>query len=221
MTARLTLAAVAAATLALAGCSSGEDWPTTAGAASSAPTTTAAAPTTDTPASNTAAGDSSGGGAEGSGSGASGGGAAGGGNSARCTTAELTGSLGPADGAAGSVNQTLILTNSGSRTCYLRGFPGVSYVGGDNGAQVGPSAVMDGPRGGDLRLGPGGSVGAAMKLANVANFDTASCRPVPVRGLRIYPPGDTASLFVPREGTGCSGTPSSGNQLAVRSLEAR
>jgi L-glyceraldehyde 3-phosphate reductase len=29
----------------------------------------------------------------------------------------------------------------------------------------------------------------------------------PVRGLRVYPPGDTAALFVPVEGTGCAGTP--------------
>ncbi|MBW0103851.1 DUF4232 domain-containing protein, partial [Pseudonocardia sp. KRD291] len=112
-------------------------------------------------------------------------------------------------------------TNVGSRTCSLRGFPGVSYVGGDGGAQVGPSAVMSGPRGGDIRLGVGGSAGAPMKLANVVNFDPGECRPVPVRGLRVYPPGDTASLFVPREGRGCSATPSGGDQLSGRTLAAR
>jgi hypothetical protein len=44
--------------------------------------------------------------------------------------------------------------------------------------------------------------------------------PTPVRGLRIYPPGDTASLFVPMDGTGCTATPP-GAQLSVRTVTAR
>ena len=48
-----------------------------------------------------------------------------------------------------------MLTNTGRRTCELRGFPGVSYVAGDDGHQVGPAAAMDGPRGGEVRLAPG------------------------------------------------------------------
>lgn len=229
---RLTMGAVAAAALALAGCSSGGDWPT-GGAVSASPTTEAPAPTTEAPASNAASGSddgatgSSGGGAPGrstvgGGNGDTGGGNGDpGGNPARCTTAELKGTLGPGEGAAGSVMQTLILTNVGSRTCSLRGFPGVSYVGGDGGTQVGPSAAMSGPRGADVRLGVGGSAGAPMKLVNVGNYDPEECKPVPVRGLRVYPPGDTASLFVAREGTGCSATPSGGDQLSVQTLAAR
>jgi hypothetical protein len=57
-------------------------------------------------------------------------------------------------------------------------------------------------------------------LVNVANYDAAVCRPTPVRGLRVYPPGDTAALFVPAEGTGCAGTPP-GDQLSVQTLTAR
>ena len=75
---------------------------------------------------------------------------------ANCATSELKGSLGPAEGAAGSVVQTLLLTNTGTRTCELRGFPGVSYVAGDDGHQVGPAAAMDDARGGEVRLAPGG-----------------------------------------------------------------
>jgi hypothetical protein len=139
---------------------------------------------------------------------------------ANCAASELRGSLGPAEGAAGSVIQTLVLTNTGSRTCELRGFPGVSYVAGDDGHQVGPAAAMDGARGGEVRLAPGKSAGASLKLANVANFDAAVCRPTAVRGLRVYPPGDTGALFVPREGTGCAGTPP-GEQLSVQTLTAQ
>jgi hypothetical protein len=142
------------------------------------------------------------------------------GNPERCTTAELTGSLGPGEGAAGSVYRTLLLTNTGGRACELTGFPGVSYVTGDGGQQVGPAAAMSGERGGPVRLAAGAAAGAELKLVNVANYDAAVCRPTPVRGLRVYPPGDTAALFVPAEGTGCAGTPP-GDQLSVQTLTAR
>ena len=111
---------------------------------------------------------------------------------ANCGTAELRGSLGPAEGAAGSVIAPLVLTNVGTRTCELRGFPGVSYVAGDDGHQVGPAAAMSGQRGGEVVLKPGAAAAAQLQMVNVANFDAAVCKPTPVRGLRVYPPGDTA-----------------------------
>jgi hypothetical protein len=138
----------------------------------------------------------------------------------RCTTGELAASLGEADAGAGSVFRTLVFTNTGSRTCELGGFPGVSYVAGEDGHQVGPAAEMSGERGGDVRMGVGGTAGAQLRLVNVGNYDAAVCMPTPVRGLRIYPPGDTAALFVPMEGTGCAGTPP-GAQLSVQTVTAR
>ena len=137
---------------------------------------------------------------------------------ANCGTAELRGSLGPAEGAAGSVIAPLVLTNVGTRTCELRGFPGVSYVAGDDGHQVGPAAAMSGQRGGEVVLKPGAAAAAQLQMANVANFDAAVCNPTAVRGLRVYPPGDTASLYVEQAGTGCAGTPP-GNQLSVQTLQ--
>ena len=138
---------------------------------------------------------------------------------ANCGTAELRGSLGAAEGAAGSVIAPLVLTNVGTRTCELRGFPGVSYVAGDDGHQVGPAAAMSGQRGGEVVLKPGAAAAAQLQMVNVANFDAAVCNPTPVRGLRVYPPGDTTSLYVERAGTGCAGTPP-GNQLSVQTLQA-
>jgi hypothetical protein len=135
----------------------------------------------------------------------------------RCTTGELSASLGEGDAAAGSVYRPLIFTNTGSHTCELRGFPGVSYVAGDDGHQVGPAAAMSGERGGQVPIPPGGTARAQLQLVNVQNYDAAACHPVPVRGLRVYPPGDTAALFVPVEGTGCDTTPP-GNQLSVQTI---
>jgi Protein of unknown function (DUF4232) len=141
------------------------------------------------------------------------------GGTPRCTTGELRGTLGAGDGAAGSVYRPLLFTNTGSRTCALRGFPGVSYVGGDDGHQIGPAAAEVGDRGGAVTLEPGGQAAATVQFVQVANFDAAVCRPTPVRGLRVYPPGDTASLFVAADGTGCAGTPP-GPQLTVRTVTA-
>ncbi|MBW0117632.1 DUF4232 domain-containing protein [Pseudonocardia abyssalis] len=199
---RSLLTVVAAAAL-LAGCSGPQattpDGPvigtSAAPTSTAAPATTATAPVADT-------------------------GGGGGGDPERCTTGELTGSLADGDAAAGSRFVTLVLTNTGTRTCELTGFPGVSYVAGDDGHQVGPAAAMDGPRGGEVRLAVGAAAGAQVRMVNVANYDAAACSPTPVRGLRVYPPGDTASLFVPMDGTGCAGTPP-GEQLTVQTLAAR
>lgn len=135
----------------------------------------------------------------------------------RCRSAQLTPSLGPPEGAAGSVYRVLIFTNTGSQACAMQGFPGVSYVAGDVGQQVGPAAARVGDAGGSVRIAPGATASAQLQLVNVANYDTAVCRPTPVRGLRIYPPGETAALFVPIEATGCAGTPP-GSQLTVGTI---
>jgi Domain of unknown function (DUF4232) len=137
-----------------------------------------------------------------------------------CSTAELSASLGTAQGAAGSVIVPLVLTNKGGRSCTLRGFPGVSYVAGTDGHQVGPAAAKDGPLGAAVTLAPGHAATSQVRLVNVANFDAATCKPTPVLGLRVYPPDNTAALYVQRAGTGCAGTPP-GDQIQVQTVTAR
>ncbi|MFR9806934.1 DUF4232 domain-containing protein [Pseudonocardia sp. RS010] len=142
-------------------------------------------------------------------------------NPPNCPTSALRITLGEADAGAGSVYRPLIFTNAGGTTCQLRGFPGVSYVAGDDGHQVGPAAAMSGERGGEVRLGPGMSAAAPLQLVNVQNFDAAVCRPTPVRGLRVYPPGNTEAAFVPFGTTGCAGEQLPGDQLSVRTMTSR
>jgi hypothetical protein len=137
----------------------------------------------------------------------------------RCTSGGLSLALGTGDAGAGSVYRPLVFTNTGSATCELRGFPGVSYVAGDDGHQVGPAAAMSGDRGDQVNIAPGKTAVAQLQLVNVQNFDAAACSPTPVRGLRVYPPGDTASLFVAMDGTGCAGTPPD-PQLSVQTVKA-
>ena len=193
-----------------------------AGACSSAPAATPVPPTSSTatattaPAAPTTAPPAASSGSPSPAPATSAGGSAPGGPG-RCTSAQLSVAAGAASGAAGSATRSLVFTNTGRAPCELRGFPGVSYVTGDSGQQVGPAAAMSGDRGPQVVLAPGGRAAAELQLIQVRNFDEAVCRPTAVRGLRVYPPGDTASLFVPLEGTGCAGTPP-GPQLQVRTI---
>jgi len=137
-----------------------------------------------------------------------------------CNTGTLTIALGPGDAAAGTVYAPLQFTNKGSRPCVIQGFPGVSYVTGDNGTQVGATAQREGARPGPVTIPPGGVASATLAMVQVLNFDQAVCRPTPVRGLRVYPPAERASLFVPTpQGTGCAGNPPS-PQLRVTAIKA-
>jgi len=131
----------------------------------------------------------------------------------------LTVSLGSGDAAAGTSYVQLLFTNKGNRPCVIQGFPGVSYVTGDNGTQVGAPAERDGTKAGSVTLAAGAVASATLARVQVLNYDESVCRPTPVRGLRVYPPGDTVSLFVPTNGTGCAGSPP-GPQLRISTVKA-
>ena len=132
-----------------------------------------------------------------------------------CLVSDLRLELGQGDGAAGTVYRPLRFVNVGGRTCFTHGFPGVSYVAGDDGHQVGPAAVRDGEKGDPVSLSPGQVGFATVGFVNVRNYDEAVCQPTLVRGLRVYPPQETNSVFVPMDGAeGCAANPP-GQQLTV------
>lgn len=124
---------------------------------------------------------------------------------AQCATSQLDASLGNGDGAAGSTYYQLVLTNTGDQPCTTGGFGGVSYVGGGDGSQIGAAAVREQKdRARTIVLQPGGKATATLQEAEAGNYDKATCRPAPADGLRIYPPNNTASLFVKQHGAvGC------------------
>jgi hypothetical protein len=134
-----------------------------------------------------------------------------------CSVGDLDVSLGATEGAAGTVYRALVFTNTGGRTCTIQGFPGVSYVAGDDGHQVGAAATRVGDKGPAMTLRPGVTAAAPVGFVNVGNFDPETCLPTVVRGLRVYPPHDTKSEFVPFETTGCAGD-LVGSQLTVRTV---
>ncbi len=135
-----------------------------------------------------------------------------------CKSGDVKLSLGQGDSGAGSTYRPLLITNASSEPCTIQGFPGVSYVAGADGHQVGKDAFREGTKGNAVKLNPGQTAAADIQFVNVRNFDPATCQPTPVKGLRIYLPQETASNFVPSDGTGCAGTKIPGNQLAVKTV---
>ncbi|MET8993575.1 DUF4232 domain-containing protein [Amycolatopsis sp. Hca4] len=135
-----------------------------------------------------------------------------------CKAGDVKLSLGQGDAGAGSTYRPLLIKNASAKPCTIQGFPGVSYVAGSDGHQVGKDAFREGTKGNAVKLNPGQTAAADIQFVNVQNFDPGTCQPTPVKGLRIYLPQETASNFVPSEGTGCASTKIPGNQLAVKTV---
>ncbi|HMI09407.1 MAG TPA: DUF4232 domain-containing protein [Candidatus Saccharimonadales bacterium] len=113
-----------------------------------------------------------------------------------CNADELTLSLTNGDGGgAGTLNQVLVLTNSGKRTCTLVGFPGVSLVN-DNGNQIGsPADRSKNYTEKTLTLKPAETAKATVVYSEQGNFEPGTCKTGATK-LRVYPPNDTGYLSI-------------------------
>ncbi len=124
---------------------------------------------------------------------------------ARCRTSGLVLWLDSRGGAAaGSVYYSLKLTNQSGHACSLEGYPGVSAVS-LSGRQLGSAAARDrtvAPR--VVTLKNGATATAPVQITQALNFPRANCRPAAAAGLRVYPPGETASKVVPFPFQACS-----------------
>ncbi len=139
-----------------------------------------------------------------------------------CLTSQLSATLGAGAGAgAGHQFPFLVLTNNGATACTVTGYPGVSFVGSGNGTQIGAPADRDaaGIPLAAITLAPGASAHSQLSIATAGNYDAASCQPMPIDGIRVYPPNQTAALFVATTAyTGCANA--SVKLLQVRPLQA-
>jgi Protein of unknown function (DUF4232) len=116
-----------------------------------------------------------------------------------CLASQLTTTLGAGSGGgAGHAYPVVVLTNKGATTCTVKGYPGVSFVGGGNGTQLGGAATREaaGIPITTLTLAPGVAAHAQLSIAMAGNYDAATCKPKAADGLRIYPPDETHSTFV-------------------------
>lgn len=122
-------------------------------------------------------------------------------SSTHCTTGQLKGSLGETQAGAGQRYTTLVLTNTGSKECDLRGFPGVSLVDA-SGKQIGQPASREGTEGATVMIKPGGTASATLHTSAAgmgAQCDATSTQ------LRIFPPDNTESLMITAAYSACGG----------------
>nr|WP_315897983.1 DUF4232 domain-containing protein [Arthrobacter sp. UKPF54-2] len=123
---------------------------------------------------------------------------------ALCKAANLTAALdAKGGGAAGSVYMQLVLTNSGAEPCLLKGFAGVSLTASAEGEPIGAAATRDDSTPvADVLLAPGKAGSATLRYTQAGNYQ--GCTRTPAAGFRVYPPEDTASLFLAAPKDACS-----------------
>lgn len=121
---------------------------------------------------------------------------------ARCATSQLSGSVADGGGSsAGATRVAIILRNTGAQSCTLQGWPGISFVGGGNGTQIGNAATLDRATPHQtLTLRPSGEVQAVVTVRDAGDWDSATCHPRVTDGFRVIPPGSRQALFVPASG---------------------
>lgn len=121
-----------------------------------------------------------------------------------CQAANLKATTDSTDGAAaGNVSLKLILTNFGTEPCLLKGFARVSLTTGPGAEPIGASATLDySTPVADVLLAPGQAGAATLQYSQAGNYP--DCTRTPAAGLRIYPPDETASLFIPEPRDACA-----------------
>lgn len=121
----------------------------------------------------------------------------------KCTNADLKAGYRATDAGAGSRFGEITLTNVSDRACALGGFGGLSYVGGDDGTQIGAPAVREGSWR-TVIMKPGQVAVSAVAESRAENYPASKCKPTKVDGFRVYVPDSYDSQFVRHETTGCA-----------------
>ena len=125
----------------------------------------------------------------------------------QCPTASLRATVNKsqASGAAGTSYVPIDFTNVSGHSCAMFGFPGVSFVTGPGGSQIGDAASRQTAFGArTVTLASGGTAHAWVGIADAGNFPAASCAPVTAHWLKIYPPDQFAALYTRFTTTVCS-----------------
>jgi hypothetical protein len=124
---------------------------------------------------------------------------------AACPTSSLRVKQGVGQGYAGGVYQVIDFTNTSGSACTLYGYPGVSLVSGPPYAQIGLAAKRSTSTPVKLvTLAPGATGNALLQIVDALNYPSASCAPTKATALKIYPPNQTAPVYLPATASGCA-----------------
>jgi hypothetical protein len=122
-----------------------------------------------------------------------------------CATSGLVIWLTSGGAAAGTVFYTLNFTNLSGHACTLKGHPGVAAAS-LTGARVGAPAGWDPPAAHVVRLAKDATAYALVRYSDVitGGGGPKPCHAVLSAGLRVFPPGQTASKVVPFPLSACT-----------------
>jgi hypothetical protein len=124
---------------------------------------------------------------------------------APCATSGLNVTLGPSEGYAGGVDQTIVFTNTSGAMCTLYGYPGVSLVTAPPYTQIGLAADRSSTVPvKQITLAPGASANAVVQIVDALNFGSATCSPTQAAFLRVYPPNQTAPVYLANTSQTCA-----------------
>lgn len=130
----------------------------------------------------------------------------GGSAAAACSTRYLQASVGSSQGTAGSTYLVIDFKNLSQNTCTLYGYPGVSLAGGTPVTEIGPAATQStaAPRR-LVTLAPGAMGNATLQIVDAGNYSPGECQPKTATYLQVYPPNQTAPIYVGHTSPACAG----------------
>jgi Protein of unknown function (DUF4232) len=141
--------------------------------------------------------------------------------SGECPADDLKLTIGPGNGAAGSIYYPLEFTNTGSAACTMYGYPGVAFVTKAGGTAAGGTVLGEpafrnaafAPK--QVTLAPGATAHASLQVQAAQNYPVATCKPVTGHWLQVYPPGSRVAEYVRFTAVTCAGKIPSGSTLGI------
>jgi hypothetical protein len=126
----------------------------------------------------------------------------------RCHTGELTGRLVPGSPAAGQRYATVVLENTGGRTCTVHGYGGIGLVDAAGAPLPTHQVRVPSPAPTTLTLAPHETVRSQLHwsvVAGTGDSTSGPCQPT-AAALQVIPPDETDHLSIPwNQGPVCEG----------------
>ena len=121
-----------------------------------------------------------------------------------CAASALKVTQSAPDGYAGGSDVTIGFTNTSGAPCTLYGYPGVSLVSASR-AQIGlPAKRLGTVPVKVVTLASGATASAVVQIADALSFPSPACSPVKAAYLRIFPPNQTASVYLANTSQTCT-----------------
>jgi hypothetical protein len=126
-----------------------------------------------------------------------------------CKTSQLVIWISEPEGTAGSFFYNLNFTNLSEATCTLRGYPKAHAVD-LRGKRIGANATHEPGKTKTLTLAGGEreTETSTLRVVDPGAFSPSECRPEVSAGIRVSPPGQSASKIVPFPSETCAKQPS-------------